>query len=170
MHDTECASAAGLPWGENQDGDYEAACVRCELHVTLSHADHAMILPLLTDFDKRSTGSLGRSFKRDVLVNGVPLRKGVRLEPTMSVPDTGFAFDSLGADAFPVVTTFWRRSRETLTRRRNPLFNEEYGLTFERSMTVDMLHAFFIGIMLSLTKFVVWFLLDAKLWGRTWHG
>ena len=80
MHDREGASAAGLPWRENPDGDYEAACVRCELHVALSQAEHAMIIPLLTDFDKRSTGSLGRSFKRDVLVNGAPLRKGDRLE------------------------------------------------------------------------------------------
>jgi hypothetical protein len=74
----------------------------------------------------------------------------------------------LDATAFPLDVVFWRRSRESLTRRRNPIFNRSYGVTAERSLTVDVLHALNLGIMLALVKFVVWFFLDAKLWGD--HG
>jgi hypothetical protein len=166
MHDTAAASAIGLPWRENEHGDYEAACVRCELHVRLEAADHALVCFVLTDFDKRQMGALGRALSRDVVVAGVELRKGDRLDPSPSVPDTGAAFD--GITTFPLDVVFWRRSRESLTRRRNPLFNRVYGVTAERSLTADVLHAIHLGIMKALVMFVLWFLLDAKLWGE--HG
>jgi hypothetical protein len=76
MHDTEGSSAIGLPWRENEDGDYEAACVRCEIRVRISQAEHTHVCTLLSDFDKRSGGALGRALARDVMLGGEKLLKG----------------------------------------------------------------------------------------------
>jgi hypothetical protein len=168
MHNTETASSAGLPWQENQPGDYDNACARCELVITLSYADYVTLSGVLTDFDRRRDGALGRALSRDIFMGGVQLRKGDRLEPCEAVPDTGNAFDVLDASVFPLRVVFWRRAAETLARRRNPIFDSAYGVTVERSLTVDTLHALYLGIMLNLVRFVLWFLVDSRIWGE--HG
>ena len=89
MHDTETASAVGLPWRENECGDYAAACSRCELVVTMTQPDHAAVCDALSDYDKRLGGTLGRALVRDVAVDGVVLREGDCLETCVAVPDTG---------------------------------------------------------------------------------
>jgi hypothetical protein len=51
----------GLVWRENEEGDYDASCARCEIIVSMDAAEHVIVNGLLDD-DRRSTGSLGRAF------------------------------------------------------------------------------------------------------------
>ena len=168
MHEIAGCSPMGLIWRENMVGDYESACNRCEINIRITHDEHAAICNALTDFDKRSIGALGRALARDVLVGGVQLLKGDRLEPCPSVPDTGPCFDALDAACFPLWVLFWRRSMETIVRRRSPLFQQSTGIAAELVLTVDILHALYLGIMQALVKHVIWFLIDAHMWGE--HG
>ena len=63
-----------------------------------------------------------RCLTRDVKVNNVSLRSGDRLE--QNLPDIGLLEDL----ELPSEIIFWRCSRETLTRHRNPIF--DLGLGF----------------------------------------
>ena len=65
------------------------------------------------------------------------LLKGDRLEPIPTMIDIG-GFD--GINMFPFSVCFWRRSLETVCRRRNPLFDERIGITIENVIAVDSLH------------------------------
>eukprot|EP00969_Alexandrium_andersonii_P227820 10061581-Alexandrium_andersonii.AAC.1 len=51
-------SPLGCSWHVNQNPEYEAACARCEVKVSLSATAHALLLPLLR-FDKRPSGNKG---------------------------------------------------------------------------------------------------------------
>ena len=57
---------AGLVWRLNQEGEYDDACARCEIVVTLDAVEHASVNGLLDD-DKRPSGSLGRALLRSIL-------------------------------------------------------------------------------------------------------
>ena len=92
-------------------------------------------------YDKRKTGFKGLCLTENVLINNVQLKENDRLEPSETLPDVGAIFDDI--DKFPIDVTFWRSSLETLTRHRNPIFDQEIGITPQRSLTADVLHAFF---------------------------
>ena len=96
------AAPWGLPWPENADGAYEAACVACEIQITLTMDDHSVVCSFLTDFDKRYQSALGCALPRELLLNGVQLKKGDRLDQSIKVPDTGDAVDKLDASCFPL--------------------------------------------------------------------
>jgi hypothetical protein len=82
-------SAAGhnmraLAWRENTDADYEDACLRCEVRVTLDERLRTRCCDHLK-YDRRKDGSRGLA-----LVSHVPelgLRAGDRLEPSPRLPD-----------------------------------------------------------------------------------
>jgi hypothetical protein len=63
-------------------------------------------------------------------------------------------FEKISSFPFPV--RFWRRSEESIARRRNPLFCEWLGITPERTFTVDVLHALHLGVFLNFCRFAVW--------------
>jgi hypothetical protein len=152
-----------MPWRLNTEGDYFAACARCERWVTLDAPTHRAVVRLLM-YDKRDDGSHGRA----LISPGVPtlgLRAGDRLEPHEGLLDIGSAFDSLDCST-PQRVLFWRPSLEYLTRHRNPLFDMELGITPQRSLTVDLLHCIYLGVLLGYCKLVVWHLLLAGKWGR----
>ena len=69
------------------------------------------------------------------------LQKGDRLEPTPKMPLTD-KFDSM---ARPIEACFWRPSKDTLTRHRNPLFSSISGLRPAESLVPDWLHALSLG-------------------------
>lgn len=120
--------------------DYCAACARCELRRTLGPHQFAEVRAAL-DFDKRRGGNQGRALRVDVPSCG--LLRGDRLEPSVFTPDIGEAFDRMVP---PVHVVFWRRSEETLTKHRNPLFTEEYGVTPQSCIQVDWMHTMSLGV------------------------
>jgi hypothetical protein len=96
-------------------------------------------------------------------VNGTSLKANDRLEPSAELPDVG-ELESL--EQFPVVIFFWRPQDGTLTRHRNPIFDPELGITPKRSVVVDVLHAFFLGILLVYCRFVLWRLILSGAYGH----
>ena len=48
-------------WEENTDADYEAACNRCEIWISIADADTHAALVRKLHFDKRDDGSHGRA-------------------------------------------------------------------------------------------------------------
>ena len=160
LYITEDISPVGLPWHENDDEEYYAACVRCEFHVVLDASNHKRVLEAL-EYDKRAHGSRGRCLREALPHLG--LASGDRLEPSLYLPDPS-GIDS--ADVFPMPVLFWRPSCETLCRFRNPLMAQDLGITPNRSLTVDGLHCLYLGVMLAFCRFLVWLMITEYVWGR----
>ena len=97
------------------------------------------------------------------MVNDAHLLAGDRLEPSESIPDVGSAFDEL--QVFPVVAVFWRLSRETICRHRNPLFDSEIGMGSQECLTIDALHSLRLGPMLVFNTLCTWRLLKCGIRG-----
>jgi hypothetical protein len=151
-------SPAGTPWVLNTHEDYDAACTRCEIVVRLDAATHQAILALLR-YDRRDHGSRGRALT--AAAPALQLLAGDRLVESDDLLDVG-DFDSLFA--FPVTVKFWRRSNETIARNRNPLLNAAIGVTLA-SLTGDVLHVLYLGVMQVYCRRVVWLLLTCGAWG-----
>ena len=163
MFSTNGISLEELRWYLNQEQDYFIACDRCEHFVILrDQSDIGTIMEFLR-YDKRDKGSLGRTLTRHVLVNGIRLKLGDRLEPSYSLPDIGALEEIV---VFPKTIVFWRRSEENMTRHRNPIFDKELGVTPSRSLTVDVLHAFFLGVLNTWCKIAVWKLILCGAYGN----
>ena len=159
------ASEAGplnFPARENREGDYRAACARCERWVTISAAQHATLVGLLV-YDRRADGSHGRTLLRDVPELGLLARD--RLEPSPELHDVGL-FELL--THFPRRVLWWRPSLETLSRHANPMFAQELGTDPSRCLVIDALHAVNLGIMHVFARHAVWYLLLSGVYGG--HG
>ena len=153
------ASSTRFPARENLEGEYELACERCEIWVMLSFETHKKILGDL-HYDKRRQGSHGRCVGSDIPELG--LVASDRLEPSAFLDDVG-RFEEIRD--FPTPVLFWRQQRDTLTRHRNPLFDQELGITVHRSLSIGTLHAVYLGVMQSFCKHVVWAFLLSGAWG-----
>jgi hypothetical protein len=148
-----------LRWVCNDDTDYEAACVRCEVQVMLSADTKNIVLNHLR-WDKRKDGSHGRALAQDIPQLG--LLANDRLEPCDACPDVG-AFEEL---APPCRVLFWRLNRESLAKHRNPLFCDAVGISPKRNLTIDLLHAFYLGVMNVWCRAAVWCLLLSSTYGN----
>ena len=131
-------SAVDCPWPLKTWADYDHACRRCEIHVTIT----AGLFPSLRaamDYDKRPQGSRGFALVTDFPALG--LIKGDRLEvhPGME------RLELFHSRARPFDAVFWRRSAETMCRRRNPLFGES-GVAPDKCMVPEPLHALSLGV------------------------
>jgi len=149
------------PWTDNVRGDYANACSRCELRRALTKEQHALIAERLA-YDKRSYSN---SSKGLALVQDVPeadLLQGDRLEPCRELPDVGGFFD---LQEFPSDVLFWRPSRESSARHRNPLFSGETGLDPVDGVTVDPLHALYLGVMKDWCRYAIWTLIQSGMFG-----
>jgi len=152
-------SVLGLRWPCNTDDDYDRACDRCEVVVRLTGATKALVLECLR-YDKRDSGAHGRALSRDIEALG--LRANDRLEPSAVLPDVSKLADL----ETPATVVFWRCSEETLTRHRNPLFKDSAvtGLRFT-SLTTDLLHALYLGVMNRYCAVALWHVLDSNIFG-----
>jgi hypothetical protein len=151
------ASAAGLPWAENDMGKYELSCNGSEIRRTLSAEQGRRVL-LALYFDRRQTGSHGRSLMIDLPELG--LEKGDRLEPSESIPfPTQFDL----TDQWPVVATFWRCAVETWVKHRNPLMDPTLGITLD-IICVDNLHTMALGIYKNFVTFALWACIKADVY------
>lgn len=160
LFQTSGFSPVSLPWRQNEAGDYEAACRRCEIKVTVTANWHQRLVRLV-EYDKRTDGSRGLALKAPVPELG--LRAGDRVEPCAELPDVA-AFKEI--QDFPRTIVFWRRSAETLCRRRNPIFTADLDTLPHRSLSVDALHALNLGVMNSFCREVVWAMLEKGVWGQ----
>ena len=148
-----------LPWRSNGDLDYEEACQRCEHKVVLDVAQHALVKALLF-YDRRQHGNRGRCLMRAMPDLG--LEVGDRLVPSPSLEDPG-NFDAVVT--FPIEVVFWRQSRDSLARNRNPVFDSSIGVAPVRSLTVDTLHCLYLGVFLAFARHLVWLLVLGGAWG-----
>lgn len=153
-------SPVGLPWRCNQATDYEQSCRRCERLVVVGADLHKKLCRLLR-YDKRQRGGQGRCLGSDV--PELSLRTGDRLEPSSFLRDVGH-FEMMAR--FPAPLLFWRPSLQSDARHRCPLFDDALGTTPVDHLTVDALHAVFLGVMNSFCKHLLLFLIQEGMWGQ----
>jgi hypothetical protein len=165
MYQATGVTMAQLEWIINEDDDYFDACDRCEIIIPILIPRDLKSIEQFLRYDKRDRGSCGRALTQDLVVNTVQLLANDRLEPSDTLPDVG---DLHLIQTFPANITFWRRSNQTLTNHRNPLFDRELGVTPRRSLTVDLLHAVFLGILNVWGRIAIWKLLMCGCYGA--HG
>ena len=115
----------------------------------MSREDHELVVSKLAR-DVRKDGARGWA-----LVGGIPhlnLLAGDRLEPGDDLPCTA---DFWSLTMFPVEATFWRRSAESVTYRRNPLYCAAIGVSVE-ILLVDALHCLYLGILRKFSAELIW--------------
>ena len=150
LHDYAEVSALSLPWRLTRQADYLAACARAERRVVVSSVAERDALLAALFYDKRSDGASGRCLRAAIPAFG--LEAGDRLEPSDGLPDVS-ALDT--AADFPLQLVFWRRSEETASRHRNPIFDGPAGVTVEL-LSVDTLHTLNLGVMKHYFKHLFW--------------
>ena len=130
-------SALGTGWEPFTLELYNAAASACEIVVRLNARDYSTVRGLLV-YDLKEHGMRGMCLSARIPHLG--LEKDDRLEPCELLPCTA-AFDDLRPEGdATVMVQFWRRSRETRVRRRNPVFKVEPHLTPDRPISADNLH------------------------------
>jgi hypothetical protein len=162
MFQTSGMTMGQLIWRINAEGDYFDACRRCEILVRLLEPAHIELIMRYLRYDKRKDGARGRALTHDVLVNGTELKLNDRLEPSETLPDIG-AVEHI--EDFPCTIIFWRAAQETMTRHRNPIFDREIGVTPARTLTIDVLHAFFLGLLNVWARISIWKLILSGAYG-----
>ena len=158
LFNTTACTVLALRWPENGIHDYSQACERCEHTVTIPAGEVADFLGKLR-YDKRSGGSRGRALAQSC--PRLNLERGDRVEPSDALQDVG-SIEDVGR---PVTLTMWRVADETLTRHRNPYFQEDLGALPQSSLTVDTLHCLYLGVMNVWCKVALWLLLTCGIYG-----
>jgi hypothetical protein len=143
-----------FPHRPNEDSDYFEACNRCEVEVIITSAEEHNRMCKILFYDKREQGSKGLALRENF--DALGLIAGDRLDPTPQLRDVGGIFHIA---EFPRSVKFWRVSLEYLCRHRNPLFDESLGITPSRSLTADILHCVYLGIILRLCRIILWMLI-----------
>lgn len=123
--------------------DYDAACRRCEEWRTLTWPQFAAVRAALF-YDTTKDGGRGRCLRWDVPL--ARLVAGDRIEPFPELPDVGVIDAWVEEGYTPRRLLFWRRSRESLARRRCPLFDAALGVT-PASLGIDWLHVLSLGVL-----------------------
>jgi len=157
--DRSCADQ--FPFTRTTGDDYEAACRLCERRVVIvNRAAHIRIVANLF-FDKRDHGNAGRCLRLNMPEFG--LLKGDRLEPSTYTPDI-LAFDDWN-DGFPRTVLFWRSTRQTMTRHRNPIFDVD-GVSHD-VIVIDILHSVFLGVAQVWILGAFWNMMDENVYNVT---
>ena len=146
---------------ETKAEDYHRACDSCEQVFVLSKETHSLLSVLLR-YDKRDDGNRGRCLIKHPSLAGLGLRAGLRLEPSSGLTNVG-DFENISVFPYPVV--FWSVRDESLTRHRNPMFQDHLGVSV-RTLTVDTLHTLYLGIINSFCCFVLWRILLGRFWAK----
>ena len=137
--------------------DFDAACAACEHSVVLDQRQLIQVRGSLVN-DRRNDGSRGRTLSKDFPEFG--LKIGDRLEPCAALPNIHAGVDSMVSGTL----YFWRRSAETHTRHRCPIFNEDLGIT-PNSIVPCWLHALSLGTFKCAIAHVFWQLQLVNAWG-----
>jgi hypothetical protein len=145
------------PWRRHDANAYNIACASCELSREITETTWRQLRASL-HYDKRKKHDASRGRCLAVPLPELNLLAGDRLEPTPTHPDSGDGFDLL---AWPQTFIFWRRSGETSTRHRNPLYSDEIGTSPDRTNSFDWLHCLSWGV---FKDFLSWFV--HELWAH----
>ena len=108
-------------------------------------------------FDKRKTGAKGLALSKNLASLG--LKIGDRVCQSAEMRDIGLIFDLVP----PYTVTFWRPSRETLARRRLPVWCPHLGFDIT-SITVDPMHTLHLGLLQRFCSYVFWNFLLANVY------
>ena len=149
----EC-SATHFPWELKTHQDYEAACANAERTVRLEEWSWTRLAELLQP-DHRKDGPRGYALSGPV--PELALLKGDRLDPTAEL---WWDVEAFWGERQPEHAVLWRRSREGMSLRRNPLLDPELGLTLERVVAVDVLHTLCLGVFMQFVHGVLWHLVE----------
>jgi len=149
-------SAQGLtpiagPWPRKTLADYQAACACCEQLRVLSRTQYITV-----------KAALGPNNALTLDLPELALQKNDRVEPT---PTMTSIHQFAAITEFPVTVLFWRPDRRQLTKHRNPIFNEEAGITPERCLVIDWLHCLSLGVFQKYLGFLFWCLFEANVYG-----
>ena len=159
LHTIAGLNVTDTTWQLISHEDLERATRACEIDVVLrSAAQHREVLAAL-QYNRDKNGPRGRALIRDLPSLG--LRAGDRLEQSSSL---WILADFDEANEFPMQARFLRRSAETRTTFRNPLWDETIGLSHD-VLAIDILHTLSLGPALSLVGAVFWFVIDSDIWG-----
>ena len=159
-----------IPWPSKSFADYSDACTRCELWRDITDASVHLQLRGLLAYDNRRGTRAARGLALTEDFPRLMLLKGDRLEPCDTLPDIG-SFDAL--THFPTKVLFWRRSAETITHHRNPLFAPETGVSPDRAAALDWLHTLSLGVFQTYCSYVIQQLFRIDAWRTletTEHG
>ena len=136
---------------------YDLACRSCEVTCTVTSTTVDEMRHVIA-YDKSKKGPGGRILQWDFPDKGL-LRRD-RLEPNRALPDIA-AFETREC---PFLATFWRKSSETSTRHRNPLFGPSTGLS-ANNIGLDWLHILSLGIIQSLLMWLLWDGVNVNVYG-----
>ena len=152
-------SLVSLPFEFKTVEEYDRACKACEIQKILSRRQVQEVRAAL-QYDRKPTdakGTRGRS-----LVKAFPelgLNVGDRLESSDSLPCAVVDFDEVEEGT----VMFWRRSSETMARRRNPLIDASIGLG-PRSCMPCWLHALSLGAFKVCLMTIFWDFVAINAW------
>ena len=142
--------------------DYVNACDSCEISVRVTCREECQRIHAVLLQDRRGRGAGGVAIKpgSELRIGNVQLTGGDRLEPSVTLQDTGKILD---LTSFPVAILFWRK-RQNRVKHRNPLFDARLGIT-PLIMLVDLLHAVNLGCMKHMSTELMWQMLWDGVWG-----
>ena len=164
VHEHEGASRISFHCRENCEKDYDDACARCEVLVSLTARTQKLVVDEGgLDWDKRDDGGHGLCLARSVPELG--LLKKDRLEPCDALPDVGAIWELCDFPPGGLRVVFWRSSRETMTRHRNPIFQESLGTSVWRSVAIGALHTLYLGVLLAFSRLALWKLILCGAYG-----
>ena len=143
-------SPLSLPWASKTWADYVSACRSCERWVVVATLAQLYRLRAALFYDKRKGTHASRGRALRVALPELQLLAGDRLEPHPSMPDVGV----IDHCTVPIELLFWRPSCESMTRHRNPLFDEDLGITPEETFVPDWLHCFSLGVYQRIISWV----------------
>jgi hypothetical protein len=150
-------SPMGTGWPVRTTQDYRQACEACEVTIAVNAADVAAITPHL-HYNKDSTGPRGRALLSDDFAH-LGLSRKDRLEPSWGLADVStFEFRRP-----PFLASFWRRSRETIARHRNPVFSPATGVGL-KNIGLDWLHILSLGVFQCFCLVLVWDAITANIY------
>ena len=143
-----------MPWPDLSYAEFEDGCAACEIHLHVSewHVLARILSYVQCDFPEN--GAKGRA-----LTIGFPdlhLRKGDRLEGTPAHPNVLTILKMKEEDFKPLDLCFWRRSLETVCRRRNPLWDPVLGITPQSSILIDWMHDLSLGVFQAVLSRFYW--------------
>ena len=141
-------SPMSMPYPEKTQQQYEDACRACEVDLVLTPAQIRTVRPALAFFSDNK--ARGRCLQRAVPELGLEAKD--RLDLTVTHPDASDFMPEGGNRP----TRFWRSSKETHARFRNPLLGRGTGVTI-KSFVVDWMHCLSLGV---FPHILGWFLVE----------
>ena len=148
---------APLAWELRTFRDYQDACLQCEIDVdtsVLSDQEWDDFVKCLMP-DTRKEVTLGRSLTRAWPKLG--LKKGDRVEPSLGLLD----WQTLDKRK-PASIRFWRRSKETSVRHRNPFFDDMLGTSLDQVYSADTMHSWCLGIQQQFVSACLWKVIEGN--------